>query len=165
MDIPLSNNDILRLLGGRTRVIHYEELAGFSSIESLLSPYGSAVILYPSVGNVGHWTCVLYTVDDRGKKIIEFFDPYGLSVDKEFSYTDPSERNPRYMCHLLANSKYDIEFNDHRFQHMTRDVSTCGRHVVNRIWNASMPLSVYSDLYGDDPQVSSDEIVTALTDR
>lgn len=165
MDRPLSNTDIEQLLKGRTRVIKYQELFNFPNIESVLHPYGNAVILYPGAGEVGHWTCVLYTTDDRGKKIIEFFDPYGIEIDREFHVGRGVPQLPRILSAFLYDTKFPVEFNDNRLQKFAASINTCGRHCVNRINHSHLPLSLYAKEFGRQKKGGStpDQIVTRLT--
>lgn len=161
MNYSLSDKDIRRLLHDNTNVVTYEMLANVQSIEQLLAKGGNAVVLYPGAGpGIGHWTCVLYTVNDRGKRVIEFFDPYGMSVDAEFGMAH--KQLPRYMARLLYNTPYQIEYNDKPIQIMAADVTTCGRHCVNRIRNANLPLSEYIRRFGTGYGATADEIVTVL---
>ena len=164
MNVTLSNDDIAQLLRGRTKVIHYADLQHYDSIEQLLSPYGNAVILYPGQGNVGHWTCVLYTKDGRGRRVVEFFDPYGISVDREFQMVHPSVRRPRFLARLLYETPYPVEFNDHDLQVLAAGVNTCGRHVVNRIRNAHMPLDTYIYVFGGRKKGEADRLAVEMTD-
>ena len=161
MEKPLSNTDIERKLNNKTRVIKYNELRNFSTIEQLLYPYGNAIILYPTGVDIGHWTCVVYSYNSKGEKIIEFFDPYGISVDNEFKYS--AKKCPHYLAYLLYQTPYKIEYNDNKLQKFCKNISTCGRHVINRVLNKDIPLKDYNKLYGNSKGVSADELVTILT--
>jgi hypothetical protein len=162
MNRSLSNTDIERLLHGKTRVILYQDLQRFSSIEQALQPYGNVVILYPARSNVdGHWVCVLYSVDKRGRRVIEFFDPYGYSPDTEFSKT--SIKLPRFLARLLIRTRYPLEYNNHKIQKQAGNINTCGRHVVNRIWNKDLDIDTYNKLFGSSDGVNADALVTYVT--
>ncbi len=160
MERALGDNDIMKELGGKSIVIRYADLVNFPTIERLLK-YGNAVILYPGKGEIGHWTGVFYTYNDRGQKIIEFFDPYGISVDHEFKMSRIEQ--PHLLSRLLSKSNYPIEYNEHRFQAFAHNINTCGRHVIARIKNADMPLSTYLRLFGTGGGVTSDELITHIT--
>lgn len=163
MNKSLSDLDISQALDNQTKVIQYTDLADFNNIEQALNPYDNIVILYPSEdGGPGHWTCVLYTQDDNGEKIIEFFDPYGISVDKEFDYTKKLNY-PNYLSYLLYKTPYKISYNDNKMQKFSNNINTCGRHVINRIRNNILSLKQYNRLYGNAKGVSSDKLVTILT--
>ena len=165
MDKTYTNHDISNELLGFTIVMAYEDLKGVKSIESLLDVYGNIVLLYPGDGKEGHWTCVFYTVNNKGQRVIEFYDPYGISVDNEFKFlSTKKKKTPRYLANLLSKSRYPIEYNEHKFQTMNNNINTCGRHVVNRIIYSHLPLSKYNKLFGPSRNVDSDKLVTVLTE-
>lgn len=161
MNTALSGQEILKLLDGRTKVLLYDDISRYSTPERLLQPYGSTVILYPTGENVGHWTALLYTVDDGGNRIIEFFDPYGISVDNEFKAM--GHRHPHRMARLLLQSSGPVSYNQHKVQQFSDEIATCGRHCVLRICFKHLPLSVYWSLFGTHRGVTGDEIALALT--
>ena len=163
MNKPLSNNDICQLMDGETRVIRYIELEDFPSVESLLKPFGRVVILYPGGTDkrsegVGHWTAVFYTFNDKGKPVIEFFDPYGFSIDQEFNYM--GFKYPNLLAALLSRAKFPIEYNDKKVQSFARNIATCGRHVVNRLRHDYLSLGEYNRIFGGK---NADRLVTSLT--
>lgn len=164
MQQALSNTDIQQLLDGKTRVLKYEDLSHFDTVEDLLAPYGNAVILYPAKSTVdGHWTCLFYSVSPYGKRVVEFFDPYGYSPDKEFSQT--TVKLPRFLARLLIKTPYQVEYNNHRLQRMSKNINTCGRHCVNRILNADMDIDTYKKVFGTKDGITGDELVTFITDN
>jgi hypothetical protein len=160
MEQPLSNEDIIKALNGRTYCIYYKDLHKFTTPEQMLSRFGNVVILYPSrQDGLGHWTCLLYTTY-RKKRVIEFFDPYGIEVDKEFNVLG-KKKHPRYLANLLLRSSHPVHFNEHPFQEMEDDINTCGRHVICRIMFASLPLKKYADML-KKRGVTPDEAVTSI---
>lgn len=164
MNKELSDSDIYNLLHNKTKVLLYNEIKKYPTVEKLLGRYGNCVILYPaSSTHQGHWTCLFYGVDDNGKRNVEFFDSYGLSIDleKEFSHV----KQPPYLSMLLlkAADKYPIEFNDHKFQQKGNHINTCGRHCVVRLMNRHMPLKQYIKKFRSTPSMSSDRLVTKIT--
>lgn len=164
MNKSLSNTDILNLLHGQTNVIKYADLANYNSVHDVLDPYGSAVILYPAETlDNGHWTCLLYSVNKKGQRVVEFFDPYGFSPDTEFRKT--KIKLPRFLARLLMTSEMPLEYNNHRIQKVANNIATCGRHCVNRIRNADMDIDTYKRLFGSRDGISADELVTYITDH
>ena len=75
---PLSDADILKRLGGRTKVLVYSDFQDYVDLDSLLEPYGNVVFLLKMTDNYGHWMCVKRTGDR-----ISFFDSYGEFPDKQ----------------------------------------------------------------------------------
>lgn len=158
MDKPLFGRDIYNLLRGQTNVILYSQLPQYSSVAELLHPYGNAVILYPDRSDSdGHWTGLHYTFDDSGRRVVEFFDPYGISVDREWRFT--RSRYPNYLAQLLLSSPLPVHYNQHRIQKFKKGINTCGRHVVNRILNSNLSLQQYWRAFGGP---GADRLVTQL---
>lgn len=147
------------LMHGRTRVMRYHDLTSYPSIEAVLQPYGNAIILYPSAAgrsDVGHWTCVFYTVDERGCPCIEFFDPYGIFVDNELKFT--RNNTARTLAKLLYASPYPIVYNDYGIQLYQKNINTCGKHVINRLRHSGMSLDRYAQCFG----AGGDRLVSEL---
>lgn len=120
----------------------YPDLYNVTSIDELLSPYGSFVLLYVTakVGNdpIGHWTTVI-----RHPWGIEFFDPYGFRADEEFEGADldqsrraalgePTNRLDQLLRQAHSHGER-VFYNEDRLQRMSRSVGTCGRWVVLRL--------------------------------
>jgi hypothetical protein len=159
MNKPLSNADIERHLGSDVQILQYYQLGDYSTVERLLGEAGAAVILYPGVDKnpEGHWCGLMYSYNDEGERVIEFFDPYGISVDKELKIVN--DKTPRYLSKLLLTSRWPLVFNDNKFQRYAKNIATCGRHVVNRILNKNMSLERYLQCFGGR---DADKIVTQL---
>jgi len=162
-NISLSNDDILKKLDGKVNIIDYSQLKYVHDIDEILYPYDACVILYLTRKNYGHWTCIF----KRGN-LIEHFDSYGLMPDAELDWKmDPYFRKksnqdyPHLSC-LLIDSKYDLSFNEHQFQKKLKDINTCGRHVIVRLWCRDMPLEDYKKMF-DSFTLDPDSVVTILT--
>lgn len=160
MDKALNNAE-MGLLLPNTRVLRYRDLFRFKNIEKALSPGGSMALLYPADSeNDGHWVGIFYTINNKGKKVIEFFDPYGISPDLEFREAPQFEQTQRHLAYLLSRAHLPIVYNEHKIQSRNPDISTCGRHVVNRIWWKAAPLEHYIAIFGGK---DSDRLVTEIT--
>lgn len=55
---PLGGSELSVLLGWRTRILKYNEVTKYSTIEQLLSPYGNVIILFECSQDFGHLTCL-----------------------------------------------------------------------------------------------------------
>ena len=158
---PLSNKNILKLLDGKTKIVLYPQLKKYKTLDQLLYPYDSCVLLYMTKENFGHWCCVI-KIDD---KTVEFFDPYGTFPDDQLKmipeyFRKVSGQNYPHLTWLLYHSPYKLTYNHHKFQKNGADVQTCGRHCATRILLKEMPLKQYIELFkGANP----DDIVTFLT--
>lgn len=160
----LSDSDIVRIMKGKVKVIPYNELVNYSTIQEVLSPYGQAVILYLTKENYGHYTCVI----DQGDSIL-FFDSYSDKPDREFDNIDKKSRQQYnykgypYLSKLLLNSGKKIEYNHHQLQRDGKETGTCGRWCVVKMLLKDIRLNEFIDIFSkfSDP----DEIVTKITNQ
>ncbi len=168
-DIALSNREIDQILKGKTKILTYTVLTRFNNINQLLEPYKNFVLLFMSKLNYGHWTCVL-----KHPNKIEFFDPYGGMMnfpDAVLDKIDPDIRNQTkqnypYLTKLLYDSGYPIEYNNYRFQELSRNIKTCGRHCICRILLKNLELDQYYQFMhslSKQYNMTYDEIVTLIT--
>jgi hypothetical protein len=167
-NIDLSGDDIKRITNGKTRVIAYEELKNFGSIDELLNPHGAVVILYETRENFGHWVCLFWV--DKEKRILEFFDPYGLDVDEELKIAPQFNMRIHHgelVAHLTALIELcgdcKLTYNKTRLQRFLEHVNTCGRHVSTRLRMRDIPLHRYVELMSDNEHYNPDWFVSALT--
>lgn len=165
-NVSLSNEEMLKLVDGKSNLIQYPQLKDATNIDDVLYPYGACIILYLTKQNYGHWTCIFKVNDDT----IEHFDPYGLYIDEELSFKmDPYFRkivNEDYphLSYLLYHSPYKLSFNQYQFQKKLKEVATCGRHTSTRLLLRHLPLNEYKDLIcSGEPDYSPDEVVTIVT--
>lgn len=166
--LPTSSKYLSTLLDHKVKILAYPELINYENIEELLAPYGCVIILYLQKENYGHWTCVFY--QGRNKKRIEHFDSYGYFPDDELNFKiDPYFRKINNMEYPLltllledAYDRYDMTFNQYKFQKKKHDISTCGRHCVVRLWYSNMELDDYKNMMFST-EYSPDELVTLLT--
>jgi len=166
--LPTSSKYLMKLLNNQVKIITYPELIKFNNIEELLYPYGRVIILYLQKENYGHWTCIFY--QGKGKKRIEHFDSYGYFPDDELNFAiDPYFRKVNNMEYPLltlllneAYNRYDMTFNQYKFQKKKKDISTCGRHCIVRLWYSDIELDEYKDMMFST-ELTPDELVTMLT--
>lgn len=163
MDYSLSTNDIYEKIGrNNVDIITYQELSKINDIDQLFNNVRNVVILFETRDNYGHW-CLIFKTNWNS---IEFFDSYGFKPDAELKFIDSYFRlknNMEYphLTQLLLDSKYNIEYNNHRLQSKIGNINTCGRWVVCRI--------ILSDLNSDEfynifkKFKKKDEIVLKLT--
>lgn len=55
----LSGNELIDLLGGKVKIVRYPNIHKYKTIDELLEPYGSTIILYELRKNYGHWVCIM----------------------------------------------------------------------------------------------------------
>jgi hypothetical protein len=166
MNVALSGDQIVELLDNKVKIVPYNEISEYDTIDELLAPYGRAIILYMSKPNYGHWVLIHKL---RGKKI-EVCDSYGLVPDDELKFIPKEFRKAsnqlrNHLSHLLADSKYQIHYNNHRLQSLEGGISTCGRWCVLRAINNDMNIDQFAKLVkkeAKEKNISLDQLVTQL---
>ena len=165
----LSNSELLCLIKDKANLITYPMLKGATSIDSIMK-HGACIILYLTAPHYGHWVCVFYRKNRKGQKIIEFFDSYGYQPDQEKQWLDVDTENelgmgPNYLSRLLSKSKYEIEYNHHKFQKGGKNNAVCGRWVALRLNMRHLTLEEFHKLFDINKpiKITGDWLVTALT--
>jgi len=166
-DIALSDKDILKLLEHRAVIHLYPQLHYFSTIDQLLGHFGACILLFEAQKNYGHWCCVW----KLNPSTVSFFNPYGGYPDDSLEYINDSYRKRSYqdnplLSELLLASPYELTYNDVAYQKHSKNIRTCGRHCVVRLWNRNMTDEEYDDYIKHNCQlykVNPDELVTLLT--
>ena len=169
--VSLSDRDIINKLKGRTNIVMYRNLNKVNDIEDILKD-NSAVILYEKAPKNGHWVAIIRNYNRKRKMpTIEFFDSYGMFSDDEKQYIDSGflkDSNQKYnkLSELLlkASHEYDIEFNNYQLQKKTKDVSTCGRHVISRILLKDLDIDEYNKFLRSWKGYSPDDIATIISE-
>ena len=132
---PLSDSDIRRILGKDCKILEYKDLLNYKNINEILTKDNDYfILLYELQAQSGHWVGVL-----KYDNLIEFHDPYGLNADKELAWISKSARAKLheqcpYLSKLINNSDMKFIHNTTRFQSFKSSISTCGDHVVHRIY-------------------------------
>ena len=122
--------DDIRDLVGNVKMVKFDQLVEYKSIEQLLPKQKDCVVIFYETesANVGHWTALC-----RLNEAYIFFDSYGNSEQQDFSYIPMSLRNQLgiekdYLKNLLKD-KHVIS-NHIDFQKMRDGIDTCGRFVA-----------------------------------
>jgi hypothetical protein len=165
--IALSNKQILKLLDGKANIILYPEIINFNSLDEILEPYGSCIILFESKPNFGHW-CALNKINSN---LVEFFNPYGGYPDDSLSmismeFRIKSNQLHPYLSILMMDSPYELSYNEHKFQKKGNSINTCGRHCVVRTLFKNLNLKQYTELINllcYEFDLNPDGLVTLLT--
>ena len=148
LDYSLSDDDIKNHLGQDTKILKYADLNNYKTLDELLPKEKDyVVILIETKRNNGHWTTLI-----KNNNQIEYFDSYGLDIDKEFGFISSVMKrmlgeSKNQLGTLVDDSNYDVIYNNKQLQSHKDFVSTCGRHVVSRILNfkKGMGLKDYID--------------------
>ena len=178
-DILLSDKQVKKIIGGKSKLIAYPELAQYSSIDDLFGDCNKIILLYVNEMNdnsmVGHW-CLLTRVKRGNKTIVEFQDPYGYVPDKEMDFYDEhwksqSGQDHNYLTRLLYNFSLDpnheVHYNELPMQKDDPNINTCGRHIGLRGHFYKIPLEQYQKIFKNlkNKGYDLDDIVTKLTNQ
>ena len=134
MNRDLSDDDIRFYLGNECKILKYSELRNYSSLTELLpGRVDYCIILVESAPNKGHWVWVC-----KYKGIYEMGDPYGCKIDTELKFISKGVRKALGEEHLLLTNLLKTQadrviFNKVKFQKLSNQVATCGRHCILRI--------------------------------
>ena len=146
----LTDAEVLELVKGKAKVVTYDQLRRYDSIDQLLRPHGAVFLLYQQQKNHGHWVALFKRENNKGNVEIEFFDPYGFFPDEQLFWTDKEVRQQLHhdyphLTKLLYKSprNYDLIYNEHKFQKFGKGVNTCGRWCVHRLQNRDKSLQSY----------------------
>ena len=166
LNYSLSDSDMRRILP-RTKFTPYNEIHHLNNIEELLGSDGTAVIMYLTKERYGHWVCLFLKPDGN----LSYFNSYGSEPDYEMTsrIIKPSVRIAQnqvmpHLYELICKSGKKCEYNDYKLQ--DENVSTCGRHVVLRLWNKHLNADEYANRLIKLAQVSKkpiDVVVSILT--
>lgn len=159
MDYPLSSEDIKKILNNQVKILTYNNLKYFHSINQLVHPFNNCVILYEWGEGIGHWTCLLRHQNSN----LDFFDPYGYMPDDERSFMPDNKWETNYLSQLLALYKGKVFYNEHQLQSKNSKISTCGRWVVARLLNKHIPLDDWTKCWMKEKY--RDFLITICTDK
>jgi hypothetical protein len=130
---PMGDNDI-RTYFPNAKIKLYNELNDMNHIDELLPDNKDyAFILIEDSPNKGHWVCI-----DKLKDEINFFDSYGGAPDSQLKWTPMEQREElgqgeKKLTQLLKGSGYKVNYNPVKYQEVSSDIQTCGRHCCMRV--------------------------------
>jgi hypothetical protein len=157
----LSMSEIKDALGGKVRVITYDKLKNYKTIDEALGPYGKLVILYLTSDDYGHFVCIW----KFNKEIIQFFDSYGDMVDRQLKYIPKyfikeSGQSFPMLSLLLLKSNYEVRYNSFKLQQ--DKTTTCGRWCVYRLIKCNLNEYEFYDIFKNN-KLKPDLLITYLT--
>lgn len=128
----LSDNDLRKMLGkdrSRCKVMLYEQLKNYKSLDELIPNYKDAVIILlqiqgPGAPPVGHWIALL-----NHENHFEHFDSYGLDPDEELALT---HEHP-HITDIIRGTSKRVESSSFKLQAKKEAVNTCGRWCIVRV--------------------------------
>jgi len=161
----LSGDEVLDIADGKAKLIVYEDLKNFRTLDELLSPHASVVILYEwereNDSSYGHYVAV-----NRVKDSIEHFDSLMFLPDRELGLVPENikkgtRQDHTYLTRLYSASGYPISYNHHKLQ--ADDTATCGRWAGLRCRMKNIDLDVFANYFLNNGVMSPDQLVTILT--
>ena len=173
MKVFLSNTDFNKYLTGASdKVVKYSDLDQFKSVYDLLPEIiDYRIILIEQKLNLGHWCCIT-----RDNHNFCFFDSYGYGPIQNLNFITKrmnkmlgqDRQDFSGLFSGLKKASYELEHNKKKFQKVSSDINTCGRHVIVFIgkWIQGTNLQEYQKWLEQQHRNSGysyDEIVTILT--
>ena len=144
-----SKDDLMKLWGGKIKVITYDQIKDYKTITELLYPYGKIIILYYWKKYTGHWISVFINKDRE----IEVFDSLGSNrIDGELSTINESFREANgegypYLSKLILASGYPYVWNSIQLQSDSTD--TCGLWASYRLYRCDLSIKQFIKLFPD----------------
>lgn len=166
------SDDDLRRLNPHTKLLLYEDVKNFPTIDHLLHPYNCAIILYEwkrtKDASIGHYIAVLKLPDGT----IEHFDSYGIKPDRELkqikdksdAYKKMTGQDQQYLLKLYIKSPRPISYNQYKLQSINDGISTCGRFSALRTIFKNLSLEQFKDLFMGKRN-TPDEIAVMMTQK
>ncbi len=166
---PYSTDEIKRICENKIKIIYYKDLANMKNINEALKPFGKCVALIETSKNIGHWIAMLKQPDPdhKNKKVIEWFDSYGIEPDNELylipkNVRDEMGTNKPLFSLLCKKSGYDVIYNKFPLQEFKSNINTCGRFCALRCHFSKWPLKKFISAF-ESKNLSPDEIATMMT--
>lgn len=162
LSYAISDADI-RNITGINNIIRYQDIKNFNNIDDLLKNNLVCFILFETKYNYGHWIVIF-----KNKNLIEFFDPYGLFIEKQkiFISEDEFKEPINYISILLKQSPYQISYNEIKFQNIKdKSIGTCGKWCIIRYLNRNLGLYDFEKMIKTDSKffnLSYDEFIAYL---
>lgn len=163
MNKSLSNVEVLKLANLNIPLIRHREFCKINRLENLFQ-YPAVLVLYEKVDRVGHWTCIIF---HKKRKVVEFFDSYGLFPDTEQIFIPKDMWQSACISRLFFNfisthPDWKIEYNSDRLQRIFPGVNTCGRWVGVRLRFFETPLEKFVDFFKN--KKDKDKTIVKISD-
>lgn len=157
---PTSGKDLKYMLGDKVKIVLYDDLKNYNTLDELLQPYRQTIILYPLPGSedVGHWCCVFEQVGNSNN-IVQYFDSFGCYPDDNISRVNKENAIEgkslidKHLLKLMIESPHeDFHYNDCSFQNRDNPMSNCcGLWCVLRLKNNNLSCEQFEKLFFDLP--------------
>lgn len=165
------NDEITKLCEGKVKIVKYSDIKKYSNLDTLLKPWDSVILLYETQPNFGHWTALM-RYQEEGKNIIEFFDPYGIPLDKQLNFVPANMKSKlnedhKYLTELMLKYKQQhpntlMKENIVQLQDFKNGVNTCGRWSGMRVCFKHIPLTKFIACFKNQKE-KPDFYITLMT--
>jgi len=130
--VLLTANDILRLTNDEVKIVIYDDLEKYKTIDEVFGNKNAIVLLYQNTQNSGHWVLLM----KQSPKILYWFDSYAFQLDQEIKWSSyllnkGYLKNPP-LTYLIKNSPYKLLQNKVKYQELANAVNTCGKWCITR---------------------------------
>jgi hypothetical protein len=132
---PMSDKTIEKYIPN-AEIIEYRDLKNYNSLNDLLPNNKDFVIILYRHGTGAHWLNSM-----RHNDIFEIFCSYGSKPDEYYyNWATPEEnkgfgQNEPYLTKLINNTPNEVVYNPIKYQSESNNISSCGRHCLNRIFH------------------------------
>lgn len=142
--ISIGDDDIRRYFGPQAKIITYDNLKNYNSIDELLpNEKDYAFILYLNSQHSGHWILLTRYKTMSGHCVIEYWDPYGKQIDDPLHWHNKRKLegmgvDEPYLTNLISdavNNKNCTYIENRTKYQKYGDVKSCGRHCIFRLMN------------------------------
>lgn len=166
MKHSLSDEEVAKLTEGKAKIVPYNELNRYSSLQEAAGPTEAAICLVETKESYGHWVC-WFRVDEN---TWEWFDSYGIYPDSELAFVSPefladSGQEPM-ITKLIKAAQADVKliYNQVKLQSKSPEIDTCGRWASVRIRKRNLSLADFQLIFkSKHNRLSPDELVTIMT--
>ena len=157
--------DVKTLTNNKCPIVLYDNLDINDDILEVIGKNNRCFLLFPTVhgSNNGHWlSLILY----ENTNTLLHFDPYGLDVQQELTYSTSRHVEANILGKLYAKAQQQhgtkIIFNTVKYQKLTNGINTCGRHASIRLRFHYLTPTQYENLMMKQT-MSPDWLVSILT--
>jgi len=167
MNRALNGDELIQALDGKVKVLSYDELLKYDTIDEAFYPFNKLVILYfwDFSNNIksGHYIAIR---KDKRNNTIYVFDSYGRFIDDNLAEIDPYKRKKykqdfKQLTYLLLNSPYKIEYNEFQFQQ--NESAVCGRYAIYFLMRDDLNMEQMQQQFSKKDFKKNDELILELT--
>ena len=160
--ILLTDADIRRLTNDELKIMMYEELLNYNTIDEVFGNYEGICLLYENSKFSGHW-CLLTRLNAT---TLYFFDSYSIQLDEEIKWSKylvkKGFKTYPALTLLIKKSGYKLQQNQIKYQQLENGVNTCGSHVCCRFIYRHLNDQEYSTFIKGNRYYGADFWVTVL---